>query len=51
MITKNIFGISTLVLSAFFFYIVNILAFVNQAPPSTRATPPAVADLILVRQQ
>jgi hypothetical protein len=29
MITKNIFGISTLVLSAFFFYMVNILAFVN----------------------
>ena len=32
MITKNIFGISTLVLSAFFFFMVNILAFVNQPP-------------------
>ena len=27
--TKNIFGRSTLALSAFFFYVVNILAFVN----------------------
>jgi len=32
MITKNIFGISTLVLSAFFFYMVNILVFVSQPP-------------------
>jgi hypothetical protein len=53
MITKNIFGISTLVLSAFFFYVVNILAFVNQPPWHIKAviiavfSIPAVVFLLL----
>jgi len=37
MISKNIFGISTLVLSAFFFYMVNIFAFVDQPPWHSKA--------------
>jgi hypothetical protein len=45
MITKNIFGISTLALSAFFFYVVNILAFVNQPPWHIKAVIIAVFSI------
>jgi uncharacterized membrane protein YgaE (UPF0421/DUF939 family) len=42
---KNIFDRSTLALSAFFFYMVNILAFVNEPPWHIKAVIIAVFSI------